>query len=532
MANAQFVAPDPCLALDLPDAFAGHAEDPADGVERVGVLPVEPGPPDDDVPIALGEVSEHMPDTRPHLLAQNHCQRVGQGAGPRDQVRQCRVLVDDSVQGGGDAADPPDLLDLYERQPGLMGDVGGREAAALVHQGTFGGRDPSHLLLQVPRQTNRRSLVGDGARDGLTDPPRRVRRQLAGPGGIELANRSHQPDQAVLEQVLGIEPLTCVPLDGLPHQPLVVQDHALERPPTLAVPRQTRDVVRRDVLIDAVHAATQQHRKADFLLAGEQDLADASAATVRLHHGTRGTHRPVQQFTVADSGLAGQFIGLLLRLRGRRSELLSRRDTRVRPVFRPRSRSGRPAQREGPSDREGDAQVPRLRRAQPVQPNHAVEGELSHHALVVRVPGQHPPCLRQPFGLPLRTGTAHGSPPQGMRRRGIAPAPHGRGAVFTGIPVSPSGGSPHLEPDGRQGFPQASPFLAHEAQPLRLAREILWTYQSPTVGRLLQSRDQRRQFSRHHAPPGVRQHFLSTHSAPHLGVRHPYGDGASLRMHR
>ncbi len=53
----------------------------------------------------------------------------------------------------------------------------------------------------MDRDTDRASLVRDGAGDGLTDPPRRVGRELVATAVLELVDGLHQADVALLDQI-------------------------------------------------------------------------------------------------------------------------------------------------------------------------------------------------------------------------------------------------------------------------------------------------------------------------------------------
>src|SRR4029079_15698278 len=57
------------------------------------------------------------------------------------------------------------------------------------------------LLDHVHGDPDRPRLVGDRARDGLADPPRRVRRELVALAVVELLDRADQAERALLDQV-------------------------------------------------------------------------------------------------------------------------------------------------------------------------------------------------------------------------------------------------------------------------------------------------------------------------------------------
>ena len=60
---------------------------------------------------------------------------------------------------------------------------------------------PVHALDHVHRDADGAGLVGDGAGDGLADPPRGVGRELEALRVVELLDRPHQAEVALLDQV-------------------------------------------------------------------------------------------------------------------------------------------------------------------------------------------------------------------------------------------------------------------------------------------------------------------------------------------
>jgi hypothetical protein len=62
-------------------------------------------------------------------------------------------------------------------------------------------RDLVDGLDHVHRDADGARLVGDGARDGLADPPRGVGGELEAAGVVELHDRAHEPEVALLDEV-------------------------------------------------------------------------------------------------------------------------------------------------------------------------------------------------------------------------------------------------------------------------------------------------------------------------------------------
>ena len=71
---------------------------------------------------------------------------------------------------------------------------------------------PVHALDHVHRDADRAGLVGDRAGDRLADPPRGVRRELEALGVVELVDRPHQAEVALLDEVEELHAPTAVAL--------------------------------------------------------------------------------------------------------------------------------------------------------------------------------------------------------------------------------------------------------------------------------------------------------------------------------
>ena len=72
-----------------------------------------------------------------------------------------------------------------------------------------------------------RRLVGDRARDGLADPPRRVRRELVAAAVVELLDRPDQSQRALLDQVQEGQAASHVALGDRDDEAQVGLDHVL-----------------------------------------------------------------------------------------------------------------------------------------------------------------------------------------------------------------------------------------------------------------------------------------------------------------
>ena len=87
-----------------------------------------------------------------------------------------------------------------------------------LFQFTGGAQELVHALVHVNGNTNGARLVGDGAGDGLADPPRGVSRKLVAAPVFELVGGAHQADVAFLNQVEQMEAAVDVLLRDRNHQ--------------------------------------------------------------------------------------------------------------------------------------------------------------------------------------------------------------------------------------------------------------------------------------------------------------------------
>ena len=82
-------------------------------------------------------------------------------------------------------------------------------------------------LDHVHGNADRARLVRDRARDSLTDPPRRVGRELVAAPVLELVHRLHQPDIALLDQVQELQAAVRVLLGDGDHEAKIGLHHLL-----------------------------------------------------------------------------------------------------------------------------------------------------------------------------------------------------------------------------------------------------------------------------------------------------------------
>ena len=121
-------------------------------------------------------------------------------------------------------------LDPLGGEAGVGGDLDRRRLA--VEQGgeaLGAGVDEAVVLAHVGRHADRAGAVGDGPADRLADPPRGVRGELEAAAMVELLDRPHQPEVALLDEVEQRQPARLVATRHRHHEPEVGLDEAAAR---------------------------------------------------------------------------------------------------------------------------------------------------------------------------------------------------------------------------------------------------------------------------------------------------------------
>ena len=177
------------------------------------------------------------------------------GSGPvaGDEVAEDRVLglADRLIEARGGARRGAHFDRLLEWQGRLLGDLLERRLASeLRPERPLGAVHLLQPLDDVDGHADRAGLVGERARNGLPDPPRRVRRELEAAAPVELLDGADQPERALLDQVEERQPLVPVVLRDRDDQAEVGLDHVLLRAHVAAL-----DLLRELDLLRAVSSA-------------------------------------------------------------------------------------------------------------------------------------------------------------------------------------------------------------------------------------------------------------------------------------
>src|SRR5512133_2305740 len=208
------------LRLDLPDALARHLEVLADLLERVVALLPDAEAHAEDLLLARRERGEHLP----RLLGEVHVDdrvRRGDERLVLDEVPEVAVLLlaDGGLEADGFLRDLEDLADLVERKLHLLRDLLRRGLAPqLLHEVAARPDELVDRLDHVDGDADGPRLVGDRARDRLSDPPRRVGRELVAALVLELVHRLHQADVALLDEVEELQAAVRVLLGDRDHE--------------------------------------------------------------------------------------------------------------------------------------------------------------------------------------------------------------------------------------------------------------------------------------------------------------------------
>ena len=181
---------------------------------------------------------------------------------------------------------------------------------------------------------DRARLVGERARDRLTDPPGRVRRELEAAPPVELLHGADQAERALLDEIEERQALVAVVLRDRDDEPEVRLDHlGLRRGVAALDPLRERHLLRRvqqpvparlaEEELEGVRGRLDGRRRDGRPLDG-RSLDDLDAALVELAH-ERLVLEPAELVRLDDLGDVG---------RADRARLLARLEERPEVVLR------------------------------------------------------------------------------------------------------------------------------------------------------------------------------------------------------
>ena len=213
------------LGLDLADPLAGDVEAAAHLVERERLVALEPEPQREDLPLAGVEVVEQVLEVVAGQRQRRHLEgHLGVVVG--DEVAELGVVVADRHRqrhevGAGVQRDQHPLLG----HAGLLGQLGGGGLAPeRLEQRGRRLRQHRHRVDEVGGQPDGAGLVGDAAADRLADPPGGVGGELEALAVVELLDRPHQAEVALLDEVEERHPGALVALGDRHHEAQVRLD--------------------------------------------------------------------------------------------------------------------------------------------------------------------------------------------------------------------------------------------------------------------------------------------------------------------
>src|SRR5579884_4200107 len=191
------------FGLDLANALAGDVELLAHLFQRATAPIVQAEAQLQHFALALGQAVQHVLNL---LLEQLMARGLGRGQScvVLDEVAEMAVffLANRRLQADRLLADLDNLAHLLRADLHLLGDLLRRRLAPQVLQQTTADADQAvNRLHHMHGDTNRARLVGDGARNGLTNPPRRIRAELVTLRVVEFLDCANQADIALLDQV-------------------------------------------------------------------------------------------------------------------------------------------------------------------------------------------------------------------------------------------------------------------------------------------------------------------------------------------
>ena len=203
---------------------------------------------------------------------------LGQRLVTGDEVAEDGVLTvaDRGVEARRRTRCGPDFEHLLHGERRLVGDLLERRLAPeLRPQLSIGAVDLLEPLDDVHRHADRSRLVGQGSRNRLANPPRRIGGELEAAAPVELLDRANQSERPFLDQVEEREALVAVVLRYRDDESEVRLDHALLRIHVAALdPFRELDLLRRGKQLVPARLAEEQLQRVGGRLDGSRQRDD------------------------------------------------------------------------------------------------------------------------------------------------------------------------------------------------------------------------------------------------------------------
>src|SRR5215469_10423107 len=208
------------LSFNLPNALARYGERLADFFEGALIAVLKPESHANNAFLPRAELLQR----RRHLLLEAHvhgCLRWRDYALVFDEITQVSVFLftDRSLEGYGCLSDLARLAHFFDGHVQPLGQLlRSGLAAKLLHELASALGKLIDNLDHVNGHPDGARLVGDGASDGLANPPGGVGGELITAAPVELVGAFHEPEITFLDQIEKLQPMMGVFLGYGDHQ--------------------------------------------------------------------------------------------------------------------------------------------------------------------------------------------------------------------------------------------------------------------------------------------------------------------------
>ena len=196
------------FGFDLPDTFTGDGKDASDFFERIAIAVGQPKPHAEDFALAAIQRLEGFVDALAKHLLIDVPERVDATVIFEKLAEITLVVITDRlVERKWLSCDFHNASHIFQWQiSGVRQFFECWFAAVNLHEIACHGANFRHRIHHVDRNSNRTALVGDRARDRLTNPPGRVRREFVAAAVLEFLHSTHQTCVAFLNEIQKAEP--------------------------------------------------------------------------------------------------------------------------------------------------------------------------------------------------------------------------------------------------------------------------------------------------------------------------------------